>query len=135
MIKKTTLITLIIILIITIISILIWIYYYTSKYKTSVIQVSPDIALLKIKNNQYDFIIDVRTEDEWNVAHLPFENVINIPIGNLVSELPKKIINKEANILFVCKRGIRAEAANVIANKLGYKNIEFLDREYSSLLE
>ena len=135
MIKKTTLITLLIILLITIISIVIWIYYYTSKYKTSVIQVSPDIALSKIKNNEYDFIIDVRTEDEWNEAHLPFENVINIPIGNLVSELPKKIKNTESNILFVCKRGIRAEAANVIANKLGYKNIEFLDREYSSLLQ
>lgn len=102
--------------------------------QTPVRHIDAEEAKKKINNKSYDYIVDVRTEDEWNEAHLPLKNVINIPIGILVSALPNRIPNKDAKILFVCKRGIRAEAANVIANKLGYKNIEFLDRSYSSLL-
>lgn len=126
------------IIIFFIILVLVFIYFKRNYIfignQTPVRHINAEEAKKKINNKSYDYIVDVRTEDEWNEAHLPLKNVINIPIGILVSALPNRIPNKDAKILFVCKRGIRAEAANVIANKLGYKNIEFLDRSYSSLL-
>ena len=129
---------LIIIFLIILVLVLFFIYFKRNYIfignQTPVRHINAKEAKEKINNKSYDYIVDVRTEDEWNEAHLPLKNVINIPIGILVSALPNRIPNKEAKILFVCKRGIRAEAANVIANKLGYTNIEFLDRSYSSLL-
>jgi rhodanese-related sulfurtransferase len=111
-------------------------YYYPTLTAThGVREVKPDVAMQKILNKEYDFIVDVRTDDEWNEAHLRFDNVVHIPIGILVTALPAKIPDKNARLLFVCKRGIRAEAANVIATKLGYRNVDYLDRSYTSLLQ
>ena len=80
----------------------------------------------------YDYIVDVRTEQEWIEHHLP--NTIHIPIGILVTELPKKIPNKNTRILFVCKKGIRASAVTVIANKLGYHNVQSMIGNYKQLI-
>ena len=111
-------------------------YYYPTLTAThGVREVKPDVAMQKILNKEYDFIVDVRTDDEWNEAHLRFDNVVHLPIGILVTALPAKIPDKNARLLFVCKRGIRAEAANVIATKLGYRNVDYLDRSYTSLLQ
>jgi len=111
-------------------------YHYPALTVThGVHEVKPNVAMQKILSKEYDFVVDVRTEDEWNEAHLRFDNVVHIPIGILVTALPAKIPDKNARLLFVCKRGIRAEAANVIANKLGYKNVDYLDRSYTSLLQ
>ena len=105
------------------------IYYISAIYY-------PDEILSKearenVKNSKYDYIVDVRSREEWNEGHLP--NVINIPIGELVSELPKKIPNKNSRILFVCKKGIRASGVVVIAHKLGYNNVQAMIGNYREL--
>lgn len=85
-------------------------------------EISPSEARHNIKSGKYDYIVDVRTKQEWNEYHLP--NTISIPIGNLVVELPKKIPDTNARILFVCKKGVRASGVVTIAHKLGYKNVQ-----------
>jgi len=86
-----------------------------------------------VKQGKYDYIVDVRTKREWDEGHL--ENVINIPIGEFVSELPQRIPDKNARILFVCKKGIRASGVVTIAHKLGYNNVQAMIGNYRELLD
>lgn len=116
--------------IIIVIGLLSLILYYNTNISY---EITSEVARKKIKQGKYDYIVDVRTKEEWNEHHL--ENIINIPIGNLVSELPKRIPDKDARILFVCKKGIRAGGVVVIAHKLGYNNVEAMRGNYKELLE
>jgi rhodanese-related sulfurtransferase len=95
-------------------------------------EISPEEAKENMKKGKYDYVVDVRTEQEWTEEHLPY--AISIPIGSLVTDLPKKIPNRSARILFVCKKGIRASAVVVIAHKLGYKNIHSMTGSYKDLM-
>jgi phage shock protein E len=91
-------------------------------FNENIYEITPLQARQNIKENKYDYIVDVRTKQEWDEYHLP--NTISIPIGNLVAELPEKIPNRNAKILFVCKKGIRASGVVTIAHKLGYNNVQ-----------
>ena len=104
-------------------------YYYTASHKT---EVTPTEAKENRKRGLYDYIVDVRTDREWTEEHV--EGTIHIPIGELVTELPKKIPNRQARILFICKKGIRASAVVVIAHKLGYTNVQSMIGAYKELL-
>ncbi len=94
-------------------------------------EISPSEARYNNKSGYYDFIVDVRTTKEWDEGHLP--NTISIPIGNLVSELPERIPDKNARILFVCKKGVRASGVVTIAHKLGYKNVQAMIGNFKQL--
>ena len=86
-----------------------------------------------LRKGKYDYIVDVRTEKEWTEEHLPY--AISIPIGSLVTDLPIKIPDRSARILFVCKKGIRASAVVVIAHKLGYKNVQSMIGNFKELVD
>ena len=94
-------------------------------------EISPVEARENVKAGKYDLIVDVRTKQEWDEGHLP--NTISIPIGNLVAELPEKIPDKNARILFVCKKGVRASGVVTIAHKLGYMNVQAMIGNYKEL--
>lgn len=94
-------------------------------------RLSPEEFVKKINNKDYDYILDVRTQEEWNEGHHPSATLI--PIGEFVSELPKQVKNKDAKLLIYCKRGIRAEASAKIAERLGYIDIYWLDGTYEEL--
>jgi phage shock protein E len=94
-------------------------------------EITPEEARENIKAGYYDFIVDVRTKQEWDESHL--DNTISIPIGNLVAELPEKIPDKNTRILFVCKKGVRASGVVTIAHKLGYKNVQAMIGNFKQL--
>lgn len=94
-------------------------------------EVSSAEARRRMGAGKYDIIVDVRTETEWSADHLPYS--ISIPIGNLVTELPEKIPDKNTRILFVCKRGVRASGVVTIARKLGYTHVEAMMGSYKDL--
>ena len=96
-------------------------------------EISPLDARQNIKDEKYDYIVDVRTQKEWDEEHL--ENTISIPIGNLVLELPEKIPDRSSRILFVCKKGVRASGVVTIANKLGYHNVQAMIGNYRELID
>ena len=91
----------------------------------------PENFVKKINNNDYDYILDVRTQEEWDKGHHPSATLI--PIGEFVSELPKQIKDKDAKLLIYCRKGIRAEASAKIAERLGYTNVYWLDGTYEEL--
>lgn len=107
----------------------VFLYIYKMRNNT---EISVEEAKKNYKKGLYDYIVDVRTEQEWSEHHLP--HTIHIPIGTLVTELPQKISDKNASILFICKKGIRASAVTVIANKLGYHNVHSMNGNYKQLL-
>ena len=94
-------------------------------------EITPQEARENVKAGYYNYIVDVRTKQEWDEGHLP--NTISIPIGNLVSELPERIPDKNARILFVCKKGVRASGVVTIAHKLGYKNVQAMIGNFKEL--
>lgn len=85
---------------------------------------TPDIARQMIIDGKFDHVIDVRTPEEWNEGRHP--KAILIQIDNLTTELPNKIQNKNANILFVCRKGIRSRKAAAMARDLGFTNIAYV---------
>lgn len=101
-------------------------------YNTHVDEITPQEARKNIKDGKYDFIVDVRTKQEWDENHL--SDTISIPIGNLVVELPEKIPDRNARILFVCKKGVRASGVVTIVHKLGYKNVQAMIGNYKELI-
>jgi rhodanese-related sulfurtransferase len=107
------------------------VYYVYQMFRRT--EITPQEAKKNLRNGAYDYVVDVRTEKEWSEDHLPY--AISIPIGSLVTELPKKIPNRSARILFVCKKGIRASAVVVIANKLGYKNVQSMTGNFKELID
>ncbi len=94
-------------------------------------EITPDTARNNKKAGHYDYIVDVRTHEEWDQGHLT--DALSIPIGNFVSLLPEKIPNKDARILFVCKKGIRASGVITMAQKMGYSNVQAMIGNYSEL--
>lgn len=125
--KSSVLYTIIIILLCVIIGY--GIFYW---FQTRSSEISPAMARRNVTKGRYDYIIDVRTDEEWNTHHLP---TLHIPIGILATELPKRVKDKESSILFICKRGIRSSGAAQIAKKLGYKNVQAMMGNYNELAE
>ena len=93
--------------------------------------ITPEEARKRIDENKYDYVIDVRTKEEWSQGHHP--RAISIPIGELVSALPIKVQNKDARILIVCRKGIRSKAAASIAKDIGYTNVEYVSGMHNGL--
>jgi phage shock protein E len=113
-------------MILLIIFILVLLFLFKNKGR-----LTPEEFVEKINNKDYNYILDVRTQEEWNEGHHPSATLI--PIGQFVSELPKQVKNKDAKLLIYCKRGIRAEASAKIAERLGYTNVYWLDGTYGEL--
>jgi rhodanese-related sulfurtransferase len=113
-------------MILLIIFILVLLFLFKNKGR-----LTPEGFVEKINNKDYNYILDVRTQEEWNEGHHPSATLI--PIGEFVSELPKQVKNKGAKLLIYCKKGIRAEASAKIAERLGYTNVYWLDGTYGEL--
>lgn len=105
-------------------------FYYFFIYEK--LEITAEEAKQNRKKGKYDYIVDVRTDEEWNLEHL--EGTISIPIGRIVTELPKQIPNRNARILFICKKGIRSSAVIIIAHKLGYTHVQSMIGNYKDLL-
>ena len=94
---------------------------------------SPDEARQRIREGKYDVIVDVRTPEEWAAGHR--SDAISVPIGEFVTEFPKKVPNRDARILFVCRKGIRAAAAALMARKKGYTHVDSVTGEHNGLVD
>lgn len=113
-------------MILLIIFILVLLFLFKNKGR-----LTPKEFVEKINNKDYNYILDVRTQEEWNEGH--HLSATLIPIGEFVSELPKQVKDKDAKLLIYCKKGIRAEASAKIAERLGYTNVYWLDGTYGEL--
>ena len=84
-------------------------------------QVSPEEAAAMMKEESDYIILDVRTQEEYETAHIP--GAICIPNETIgtgdIPELP----DKEQLILVYCRSGNRSKQASEKLAKQGYTNI------------
>ena len=82
-----------------------------------------EITEIMEQNEDY-IILDVRTEEEYAVGHIP--NAICIPNETIDKSVIEKLPNKDQLILIYCRSGNRSKQAAEKLEKLGYTNlIEF----------
>jgi rhodanese-related sulfurtransferase len=82
------------------------------------------------------FLVDVRTDVEWNNAGVPDLSKLGKELVKIqwvkypnfdlnqdfTAEIQSKVANKDAKLLFLCKVGGRSAAAAETLTSLGYKN-------------
>lgn len=87
----------------------------------------------KIKNNEFDIIIDVRTKEEYIEGH--YNGSINIPLQSFSKQLNLfQTLNKNSKILVYCRTGRRAKEAKQLLNKYGFNNVYYIINNYQTLL-
>lgn len=67
------------------------------------------------------FIIDVRTEEEWNNGHI--EGAVLIPYDQIGEKIGTIVRDKSQKIYVYCRTGRRSQIAKETLNKLGYKDV------------
>ncbi|HKI54976.1 MAG TPA: rhodanese-like domain-containing protein [Anaerolineales bacterium] len=80
-------------------------------------QISVDEAYTMYQNGV--FVLDVRTDEEWNEFHVP--NTTLIPLDQLsarVNEIPR-----DRDILVVCRSGNRSQQGRDILLEAGFENV------------
>ena len=75
----------------------------------------------KIDSGEDIIIVDVRTQEEYEEAHIP--GALLIPNETIGEEKPEQLSDIDAEILIYCRSGNRsAQAAKKLAN-MGYTNV------------
>eukprot|EP01063_Lacrimia_lanifica_P037840 TRINITY_DN7903_c0_g1_i1.p1 TRINITY_DN7903_c0_g1~~TRINITY_DN7903_c0_g1_i1.p1 ORF type:complete len:270 (+),score=78.61 TRINITY_DN7903_c0_g1_i1:54-863(+) len=81
-------------------------------------EVTPEAAVDYLKDGGAGLVLDVREEREWNDVRLEGENVLYVPMGNLMEAectedltdlgLPAKLGGADSPCLVLCKKGVRS---------------------------
>lgn len=92
----------------------------------------PEAAKAALAAGLFDAVVDVRSDTEWSFGHYPL--AIHIPIQHLKEDLPQRVPNKKAKILFYCNTSTRSRMAAETAQSLGYTNVRYLLGTHLNLL-
>tara|TARA_E500000178_G_C16998721_1_gene744548 strand:+ start:724 stop:1098 length:375 start_codon:yes stop_codon:yes gene_type:complete len=95
--------------------------------KTQVVYIKEAQKLMR--NNYYDYIIDVRNKEEWEKDRLV--SSINIPLKKIYDDV--QLYELKSNILLYSERGQKASVAAAIMRKMGYVNVQYLVGNYKML--
>ena len=87
--------------------------------------ISPGELAELIQLGQAPLILDVRSEKEYNEAHIP--GAVNIPHDQLRDRLSEIDAAKTDEIVVHCKSGYRAGIAEKTLVEAGYSNLRDLD--------
>jgi phage shock protein E len=99
---------------------------------SSPLAMSPDEAKARLQRGQFDHVIDVRTQTEWDMGHYPL--AIHISVADILNELPKRVPDKQAKLLIYCNTSTRARVAAEKAKSMGYTNVRYLLGTHRNLL-
>jgi phage shock protein E len=69
-----------------------------------------------------EFVIDVRTQAEWDSGHV--ERAVHIPHGEIANRIDEVTSDKNAKIVVYCAAGSRAGKAKVALEQLGFTKVE-----------
>ena len=93
----------------------------TADDKKTYRQVSPEEAAAMMEEESDYIILDVRTQEEYETAHIP--GAICIPNETIGTEDIPELPDKEQLILVYCRSGNRSKQASEKLAKQGYTNI------------
>lgn len=111
--------------------------------------ISSKIAWEMLKNNPASYLVDVRTEAEWNYVGFPDLNQIGkqplfiewltLPDmkknSNFTAQLSQKIANKNSDVIFICRTGGRSGQAANEMTELGYLNCYNVENGFEGALD
>ena len=83
-----------------------------------------------LQKNYYDYVIDVRTNREWNQGRFP--GAVHHPLNELYKNV--KLYDMNANYLIYCRTGRRAYMGASIMKEMGFKNVHYLKGDYRKLM-
>ena len=95
------------------------------------IKVCSEYAKNKIKNLKYDFLVDVRDSVDLKYGYHVYS--INIPL-NEIESIKNKVKNKNRKLLIISNKGDRSKKAAIEISKLGYRNVEFINAPWTSII-
>jgi len=98
--------------------------------------ISANEAKKMLKNKHIKYVVDVRTQTEYNLGH--YKNAINFPIGSMNTKNIKEFeiknkINKNDGILVYCNTGQRARNAAEKLKNYGFKNLYYIAGPHISI--
>jgi rhodanese-related sulfurtransferase len=78
-----------------------------------------DVARAYDLYQQGAFVVDVRTQEEWDEVHIP--GTVLIPLDELPDRLSE--VPRDKDIVVVCRSGNRSEEGAAILLKAGYESV------------
>ena len=85
-------------------------------------EVSSEFVQEKYKNKESFFLIDVRSDSEWQAQHI--EYAIHLPLDQISADNVNKLIpNKNSCVILHCRAGVRSLTAAEKFIDLGYTNV------------
>ena len=73
---------------------------------------------VRLMNQEKAVVIDVCEPAEFAAGHIG--GAKNVPLAQLEERLPGLVKNKTLPLILVCAKGMRAQRASAVAQKLGY---------------
>lgn len=74
-----------------------------------------------IINNKNLLLLDVRTEEEYNLCNIP--NSVNIPLHDLEFQIDDLDAYKNEDVVIYCRSGKRSLTAAFILQECGFKHL------------
>lgn len=108
--------------------------YYMYQYAVeSPYRISSEEGKRRIKANEIDLLLDVRTDLERSTLGF-YPGSVHIQSADLRSRMSREYPDKKIRILAYCNTGHRARAATDTLHSLGYTNAVYIATTYKSLL-
>jgi rhodanese-related sulfurtransferase len=85
-----------------------------------------------IRKNEFDVILDVRTNHERQQGF--YKGSVHIPEDRLKQDIQRQYPNRNTKILIYCATGRRAKLATDVLRSTGYSNVFFIRGTYTDLL-
>lgn len=80
----------------------------------------------KIDNKEEVFLLDVREPFEQYQSKIEYDNSTLIPVGELKNRLNELTVQKEQEIVCLCRSGSRSADACQLLEEEGFKNVKNL---------
>jgi phage shock protein E len=84
-----------------------------------------------IKSGEITQIVDIRTKTEYDLGHYP--NSVHIPVNKINKNTVQKL-DKEKPTLVYCNTGQRARYAANKLDKLGFREVYYIDGTYDTIM-
>lgn len=84
-----------------------------------------------IKSGEITQIVDIRTKTEYDLGHYP--DSFHIPV-NKINKQTVSVLDKTKPTLVYCNTGQRARYAANKLDKLGFKDVVYIDGTYNTIM-
>lgn len=98
--------------------------FFANGNSSSKLAMTVQTACTAIKSQQFQYVIDVRSGDEWRAGHL--SDSVHIPLQNFNEGIQKFVPKRDTRLLIVCRSGRRAGMATEEAIGLGYTQVNYV---------